>query len=75
MTVTGKATASVSGTVIADTADWEVVEGNIYFPPESINREFFTETDLHTTCPWKGVASYYSVGVGGKFCSPLFRFT
>jgi uncharacterized protein (DUF427 family) len=41
------------------------IEGNWYFPPESIQREFFKETDTHTTCHWKGEASYYSVRVNG----------
>jgi uncharacterized protein (DUF427 family) len=41
-----------------------VVEGNHYFPPETIKREFFRDSSTHTTCPWKGVASYYTVQVG-----------
>ena len=43
-----------------------VVEGNHYFPPDSINREHFKESTTHTTCPWKGVASYYEVMVDGE---------
>jgi len=62
---TGKAEAAVNGTVIASTAEWESVEGNVYFPPDSINKEYFTPTDQHTTCPWKGEASYYSLDVDG----------
>ena len=62
----GHATATVNGQVIADATEWEVVEGNVYFPPSSLKREFYTETDLHTTSPWKGEASYYTVSVGGK---------
>lgn len=65
MTVSGKATASVNGRTIAETDTWEVVEGNVYFPPESIKPEFFTPSDLTTVCPWKGTASYYNVVVDG----------
>jgi uncharacterized protein (DUF427 family) len=63
MTVTGKATASVNGTVVASTDKWEVVEGNVYFPPESLEKKYFTPNDLTTVCPWKGTASYYNVVV------------
>ncbi len=55
--------AVFNGTVLAETEEHEVVEGNVYFPPESINREYFSESNLHTTCPWKGLASYYTVNV------------
>lgn len=51
--------------VIAESDQTEVVEGNHYFPPESINKEYFKSSNTHTTCPWKGEASYYSVEVGG----------
>jgi uncharacterized protein (DUF427 family) len=43
-----------------------VVEGNYYFPPDAIKREFFKASDTHSTCPWKGLASYYNVQVGEK---------
>ncbi|MCA9386980.1 DUF427 domain-containing protein [Candidatus Dojkabacteria bacterium] len=54
--------------VIAEAPDSDIlmIEGNKYFPPNSIKSEFFKETDLHTICPWKGEASYYSVTVGDK---------
>ena len=42
------------------------MEGNHYFPPETINQEFFKESDSHTICGWKGVASYYNVEVDGQ---------
>ncbi len=42
------------------------VEGNAYFPPDTIKRQYFQETATHTTCPWKGLASYYTVVVDGK---------
>ncbi len=58
--------ASWNGKVIADSDDTVVVEGNHYFPPESIKREFFTPSSTTTTCPWKGVASYYTLNVDGK---------
>jgi uncharacterized protein (DUF427 family) len=52
--------------VIAESDQTEVVEGNHYFPPESINKEYFKSSNTHTTCPWKGKASYYSLEVNGK---------
>ncbi len=52
--------------IIAESNETIVVEGNHYFPPDSINRAFFKENSRHTTCPWKGVASYYDVEVDGK---------
>lgn len=54
-----------NGTVIAETDTFETVEGNIYFPPESIKSEFFTPTETTTICPWKGTASYYTIAVNG----------
>lgn len=52
--------------IIAESDETIRVEGNHYFPAESINKEFFTESDTHTTCHWKGVASYFNVEVDGK---------
>ncbi len=52
--------------VIAESNKTIVVEKNHYFPPESIKKEFFAESGTHTTCPWKGVASYRTVIVEGK---------
>ena len=52
--------------VIAESEDTVVVEGNHYFPPESIKDEFFEKTDLNSFCGWKGTANYYSVTVDGK---------
>lgn len=54
-----------NGTVIAESDDTIVVEGNHYFPPESIEQEYFQESETHTLCSWKGVASYYDVVVNG----------
>lgn len=53
-------------TVLAESDDTVVVEGNHYFTPDSIRREYFRPSDTHTVCPWKGVASYYDVIVGGE---------
>jgi uncharacterized protein (DUF427 family) len=51
---------------IANSADTVVVEGNHYFPLESVKSDCLRESDTHTTCPWKGVASYYDVVVGAS---------
>jgi uncharacterized protein (DUF427 family) len=51
-------------TVLAESDDTVVVEGNHYFPPDAIRVEHFRPSDTHTTCPWKGEASYYDVLVG-----------
>lgn len=50
--------------VIAETDNFEIVEGNYYFPPDSVNREYIKESDTQSTCPWKGLARYYDVVVG-----------
>lgn len=52
-----------NGKVIAESKETIVVENNHYFPEDSINKEFFIDSDHHTTCPWKGLASYYSIKV------------
>ncbi len=52
--------------VIAESDDTVVVEGNHYFPADSIKPEFFEKSDTHSTCPYKGVASYYDVKVDGE---------
>lgn len=51
--------------LIAESDETIIIEGNHYFPPQSIKSEFFESSDTHTTCPWKGVASYYSLKVDG----------
>jgi uncharacterized protein (DUF427 family) len=50
-------------TVLADSDDTVVVEGNHYFPAASLREEYFRESDHHSVCPWKGTASYYDVVV------------
>ncbi|KAF8688138.1 hypothetical protein RHS03_09770, partial [Rhizoctonia solani] len=77
--------AKIGDTLLADSDQTIVVEGNHYFPPDSLNKTYFKESDTHTyvtlvfavlaphlldsTCPWKGVASYYHVEVDGKTIS------
>lgn len=60
------ARATVSGTVIAESASTVVVEGNHYFPPDSISWDHFNATERMTGCPWKGLANYYNVSVDGQ---------
>lgn len=58
--------ATWNGVTLAESDQCQVVEGNQYFPPDTINSEYFTASDTQTTCPWKGVASYYSIEVNGE---------
>jgi uncharacterized protein (DUF427 family) len=53
-----------NGQIIAESENTIVVEGNHYFPPDALKKEFFEESATHTTCGWKGVASYFSIVVG-----------
>ncbi|MGB1285798.1 MAG: DUF427 domain-containing protein [Aggregatilineales bacterium] len=53
-----------NGTVIAESDNTVVVEGNHYFPADSINQEHFVSSSQSSVCPWKGTASYYDVKVG-----------
>lgn len=55
-----------NGTVLAESDRCVVVEGNQYFPPEAVDRACLRESATHTTCSWKGVASYYDVVVDGR---------
>ncbi|MDW5597803.1 DUF427 domain-containing protein [Conexibacter stalactiti] len=55
-----------NGTTLAESDDTVVVEGNHYFPVDSIVSEHFAPSDKHTICPWKGTASYYDVVVGDE---------
>ncbi len=55
-----------NGAVLAESDDTIVVEGNHYFPPNSVHDEFLADSEHHTTCYWKGVASYYDVVVDGE---------
>ena len=58
--------ATWNGTTIARSDDTVVVEGNHYFPADSLDRSLIRESDTHTVCPWKGTASYYTLVVDGK---------
>lgn len=52
---------SLNSQTLADSNDTVMIEGNHYFPPSSINKDVFSDSQTHTTCPWKGEASYYNV--------------
>jgi uncharacterized protein (DUF427 family) len=58
--------ATWNNQVIAESDDTIVVENNHYFPKESVKAEFLADSPTHTTCPWKGLASYYTLKVNGK---------
>lgn len=53
-------------TVIAESDQCEIVEGNYYFPPDAIKSEYFQNSDTHTSCFWKGQASYYTIKIGDE---------
>ena len=58
--------ATWNGATLAESNECLVVEGNYYFPPTAIAKEYFKESNTHTTCAWKGVASYYTIEVNGE---------
>ena len=60
------ATATWNGTVIAETDDTVIVEGNHYFPLASVREDLLRPSDTTSVCPWKGTASYYSLEVDGE---------
>ena len=55
-----------NGATIAESDDTVVIEGNHYFPRDAVRQEYFQPSDTHTTCPWKGEASYFNVVVNGE---------
>jgi uncharacterized protein (DUF427 family) len=55
-----------NGTTVADSDATVVVEGNHYFPPESVDARYLLDSDTHSSCPWKGQASYRSLLVAGE---------
>ena len=57
--------ATWNGTVLAESDDTIVVEGNHYFPADSVRPGVLVDSDTHTVCPWKGTASYYTVSLDG----------
>ena len=52
--------------VLAESDRFELVEGNVYFPPSAVNRQYFKPSSTTTVCPWKGTAHYYTVVVDGQ---------
>lgn len=60
--------ATWNGAVLAEaeSARTQLVEGNVYFPPEAVNKAYLRDSQTHTVCGWKGTASYYDVVVDGK---------
>jgi uncharacterized protein (DUF427 family) len=55
-----------NGAILAESSRTVVVEGNQYFPPDSLRAEYFRSSETHTVCPWKGTASYHDVEVNGE---------
>lgn len=55
-----------NGKVLAESNDTVEVEGNYYFPSDSINKEYFEKSDTNTVCSWKGTANYYTLNVDGE---------
>jgi uncharacterized protein (DUF427 family) len=60
------ATATFNGQNLATTSSPKTIEGNIYFPSTDVNKEYLKPTETHSSCPWKGKASYYTIEVDGK---------
>lgn len=55
-----------NNTILAESNETVIIEGNHYFPADSINKEYFKDSETHSVCHWKGTASYYSLEVDGK---------
>ncbi|MDP9368262.1 MAG: DUF427 domain-containing protein [Chloroflexota bacterium] len=55
-----------NGTVLAESDDTVVVEGNHYFPRDAVNKSYLRPSETRTICPWKGTASYYTLEVDGQ---------
>jgi uncharacterized protein (DUF427 family) len=60
------ARATWNGQIVAESDRYELVEGNVYFPPDTVRAEFLKPSDTHTVCWWKGTASYYTLVVDGE---------
>lgn len=56
---------SLNGKTLAESDATVVVEGNHYFPPDSVKSEFFSDSNTSSVCPWKGTASYYNASIDG----------
>ena len=54
-----------NGKVLAESEKTETVEGNVYFPEDSLKREYFRPSSTTSTCPWKGLARYYTIVIDG----------
>lgn len=65
-TTGGPVQAIWNGVVIAESDSTVKVEGNHYFPPDAVKKEYLKPSGHHTSCPWKGTASYYDVVVDGE---------
>ena len=61
--------AIFNGVVIAESNNYEIVDGNIYFPAAALKLEYFKESKQTSVCPWKGTASYFDVEANGKACA------
>jgi uncharacterized protein (DUF427 family) len=55
-----------NGITVAESDTFETVEGNVYFPESSLNREYFRPSSTTSSCPWKGQARYYSLLIDGQ---------
>ena len=60
-----KVQATLNGKVIAESENTKQLEGNYYFPISDVNKEFLMDSNTNTNCPWKGIASYYTVAAAG----------
>ena len=60
------AQATWQGVVLAQSDETIEIEGNQYFPPDSVNRQYLEDSATHSTCPWKGEASYYTLVLNGN---------
>jgi len=60
------ATAKIGSSTVASSDRYATVEGNIYFPPDSVDQSVLSSSQTHSSCPWKGKASYYDITVDGK---------
>jgi uncharacterized protein (DUF427 family) len=58
--------ATWQGIVLAESREGLMIEGNYYFPPQSLKHEYLVPSQTHSTCPWKGEASYYDIKVNGQ---------
>ena len=66
--------ATWNGAILAESGDTIIVEGNHYFPADSINQEYFSPSETNTICGWKGTASYYNLTVNGDINSDAAWF-